>query len=132
VTVRTYSNQKPWITGNIRTELKAWATAFKEWNSNLEPYKKSSYAIRWTIKQAKRQYRTKIESYFTGSDASQMWQGLTVWSRSPQPMWVRPLNRSTFTGPQGQLDYQNVYCKHALTNRQVSSLTFSTSLCLTS
>ena len=22
VTVRTYSNQKPWITGNIRTELK--------------------------------------------------------------------------------------------------------------
>jgi hypothetical protein len=23
VTVRTYSNQKPWITGNIRTELKA-------------------------------------------------------------------------------------------------------------
>ena len=30
VTVRTYLNQKPWITGNIRTELKGRATAFKE------------------------------------------------------------------------------------------------------
>jgi hypothetical protein len=30
VTVRTYPNQKPWITGNISTELKARAVAFKE------------------------------------------------------------------------------------------------------
>ena len=48
----------------------------------------------------------------------------TVWSHSPQPMWVRPLNRSTFTRPQGQMDYQDVYSEHALTNWQVSSLTF--------
>jgi hypothetical protein len=30
VTARTYPNQKPWITGNISTELKARAAAFKE------------------------------------------------------------------------------------------------------
>ena len=30
VTVRTYSNHKPWITGSIRTELKGRAAAFKE------------------------------------------------------------------------------------------------------
>ena len=29
VTARTYPNQKPWITGNIRTELKARAATFK-------------------------------------------------------------------------------------------------------
>ena len=29
-TVRTYPNQKPWITGNILTELKGRAAAFKE------------------------------------------------------------------------------------------------------
>ncbi|CDQ60663.1 unnamed protein product [Oncorhynchus mykiss] len=29
VTVRTYTNQKPWITGNIRTKLKGRAAAFK-------------------------------------------------------------------------------------------------------
>ena len=53
VTVRTYPNQTPWITGNIRTELKARAAAFKEWDSNPEAYKKSRYALRRTIKQAK-------------------------------------------------------------------------------
>jgi hypothetical protein len=31
VTVHTYPKQKPWITGNIRIELKAGAAAFKEW-----------------------------------------------------------------------------------------------------
>ena len=34
VTVRTYPNQKPWITGNIRTGLKGRAAAFKNWDTN--------------------------------------------------------------------------------------------------
>ena len=67
VTLRTYPNQKPWITGNIRTDIKARAAAFKEWDTNPDAYKKSCYALRRTIKQANRQYRTKIESYYTGS-----------------------------------------------------------------
>ena len=50
--ILTYPNQKPWITGNIRTELKARAATFKGWDSNLEAYKKSPYALRWTIKTA--------------------------------------------------------------------------------
>ena len=74
VTVRIYPNQKPWITGNIRTELKARFAAFKE--RDPEAYKKSRYSLRRTIKQAKHQYRTKIESYYTGSDTHRMWQGL--------------------------------------------------------
>jgi hypothetical protein len=37
VTVRSYPNQKPWITGNICIELKA----FKEWDTNPDAYKKS-------------------------------------------------------------------------------------------
>lgn len=43
---------------------------------NPEAYNKCCYALRQTIKQAKRQYRAKIESYYTGSDARFMWQGL--------------------------------------------------------
>jgi hypothetical protein len=31
VAVHTYPNQKPWITGNIHTELKGRAVAFKDW-----------------------------------------------------------------------------------------------------
>jgi hypothetical protein len=76
VTVRTYPNQNPWITGNIRTELKARAAAFKERDSNPEVYKKSCNALRQTIKKAKPQYRTKIKLYYTGSEARRMWQCL--------------------------------------------------------
>ena len=76
VTVRTFPNQKPWITDNIRTELKARDAFFKERDSNPKAYKKSRYALRQTIKQAKLQYRTKIKSYYTGSDAHRMWQCL--------------------------------------------------------
>jgi hypothetical protein len=65
VSERTYPNQKPWITENIHTELKATAAAFKY-----------HYALRQTIKQAKRQYRTKTESYYTDADTRRMWQGL--------------------------------------------------------
>ena len=54
VTMRTYPNQKPWITDNIRTGLKARAAAFKVWNFNLGIYKKCCYARR-TFKQAKRE-----------------------------------------------------------------------------
>ena len=60
VTVRTYPNQKPWITGNSRTELKGRTAAFKVRDSNPEAYKKSCYALRRTIKHAKRHYRAKI------------------------------------------------------------------------
>ena len=76
------------ITGNIRTERKARAAAFKELDTNSDAYKKSRYVLRQTIKQAKCLYRTKIESYYTGSDAHQMWQGLktiTDCKRETQP-----------------------------------------------
>ena len=36
VTVLIFPKQKPWITGNIRTELKARAATFKERDSNPE------------------------------------------------------------------------------------------------
>ena len=73
VTIRTYPNQKAWIRGNICTELKARATTFKEQDTNPDAYKKFRYALRRTIKQAKRQYRIKIESYYTSCDAHRMW-----------------------------------------------------------
>ena len=41
VTVCTYPNKKPWITGNICTERKGRAAAFKERDSNPDAYKKS-------------------------------------------------------------------------------------------
>ena len=51
VTVRTYLNQKPWITGNIRIELKVRAATFKERETYPDAYKNSRYALRRTIAQ---------------------------------------------------------------------------------
>ena len=62
VTVRTYPNQKPWITCNICTVLKARAAPFKERDSNPEAYKKSHDALRLTIKKANHHHRTEIVS----------------------------------------------------------------------
>ena len=56
VTLHTYPNQKPWITGNISIELKARAATFKKLDTNPDAYNKYRYALRWTIKQARRQY----------------------------------------------------------------------------
>ena len=45
VTVCTFPNQKPWITGNICTELKGRSPAFKERDSNPEAYRESCYVL---------------------------------------------------------------------------------------
>jgi hypothetical protein len=38
VIIRTSPNQNPWTTGKIRTELKARAAAFKQWDTNPDVY----------------------------------------------------------------------------------------------
>uniref|UniRef100_A0A8K9USR6 Reverse transcriptase domain-containing protein n=1 Tax=Oncorhynchus mykiss TaxID=8022 RepID=A0A8K9USR6_ONCMY len=77
-TIKTFLNQKPWIDGSIRVKLKARTTAFNQGkvSGNMTEYKQCSYSLRKAIKQAKRQYRDKVESQFNGSDTRGMWQGL--------------------------------------------------------
>ena len=64
VTVKTFPKQNPWIDGSIRSKLKAQTTAFNHGNAtgNMTEYKQCSYSLRKAIKQAKRQYRDKVES----------------------------------------------------------------------
>jgi hypothetical protein len=64
----------------------------KERDTNQGAYKKSRYALRQTIKQANHQY---IESYYTGSDARRMWQGLkTITDYDGKPRHELPSDRS--------------------------------------
>ena len=52
-------------------------TAFNQGKvTNMTQYKQGSYSLRKAMKQAKRQYRDKLESQFNGSDTRGMWQGL--------------------------------------------------------
>ena len=70
---RTHTRQKMALT---QTEYQLCLIhSTKERETNPDAYKKSLYALRRTIKQAKRQYRMKIKSYYTGSDAHRR-QGL--------------------------------------------------------
>ncbi|KAM9414192.1 uncharacterized protein ACWYII_025639 isoform 1-T1 [Salvelinus alpinus] len=77
-TIKTFPNQKPWINGSIRVKLKARTTAFNQGKvtGNMTEYTQCSYSLRKAIKQAKSQYRDKIESQFNSSDTRGMWQGL--------------------------------------------------------
>uniref|UniRef100_A0A8K9Y355 Endonuclease/exonuclease/phosphatase domain-containing protein n=1 Tax=Oncorhynchus mykiss TaxID=8022 RepID=A0A8K9Y355_ONCMY len=76
VTIKTYPNQKPCRC--IRTKLKARPTAFNHGRltGNMAEYKQCCYSLHKAIKQAKCQYRDKVESQFNGSDTTHMWQGL--------------------------------------------------------
>jgi hypothetical protein len=74
VTIKTYPNQKLWIDGGIRAKLKMRTTAFNHGKvaGNMTEYKQCSYSLRKAIKQAKCQYRDKVESQFNGSDTRRM------------------------------------------------------------
>ena len=77
-TIKTLTNQKTWIDGSIHAKLKARTTAFNQGKAtgNMTEYKQCSYSLHKAIKQAKRQYRDKVESQLNGSDTRHMWQGL--------------------------------------------------------
>lgn len=74
VTIKTFPNQNPWIDGSMRAKLKARPTAFNHGTAtrNMAEYKQCSYSLRKAIKQAKSQYRDKVESQINGSDTRRM------------------------------------------------------------
>ena len=78
VTIKIFPNQKPWIDGSILAKLKAQTNAFNHGKAtgNMTKYKPCRYSLRKAIKQAKLQYRHKVELQFNGSDTRGMWQGL--------------------------------------------------------
>ncbi|KAL7887606.1 hypothetical protein AOLI_G00053270 [Acnodon oligacanthus] len=44
--------------------------------SNAEDYRRSRYDLHRYIREAKRQYRLKLEGYYTTMDSQRKWQGL--------------------------------------------------------
>ena len=59
---------------DIHCLLKSRSEAFK--SGNTDQYKKARYDLRRSIKDAKRQYRTKLESQASHTDPSRLWQDL--------------------------------------------------------
>ncbi len=78
VTIRTFTNQKPWVDRSIRDAVNNRTAAYNAGllSGNMSEYKTSCYALRRAIRAAKRQYSEKIESHFQLNDSRRMWQGL--------------------------------------------------------
>ncbi len=78
VTIRTFSNQKPWVDRTIRAAVNQRTAAYNAGllSGNMSEYKASCYALRRAVRAAKLRYRERIESHFQLNDSRHMWQGL--------------------------------------------------------
>ncbi len=78
VTIRTFSNQKPWVNRSIRDAINHRTAAYNAGllSGNMSEYKALCYALRRAVRAAKRRYRERIESHFQLNDSRRMWQGL--------------------------------------------------------
>ncbi len=88
VTIRTFSNQKPWVDRTIRAAVNQRTAAYNAGllSGNMSDYKASCYALRRAVRAAKLRYRERIESHFQLNDSRRMWQGLkTICSSGNNP-----------------------------------------------
>ncbi len=78
VTIRTFSNQKPWVDSTIRDAVNHRTAAYNAGllSGNMSEYKASCYALRRAVRAPKLRYRERIESRFQLNDSQRMWQGL--------------------------------------------------------
>ncbi len=78
VTIKTFSNQKPWVDRTIRDAVNHRTAAYNVGilSGNMSEYKSSCYALRRAVRAAKRRYSERIESHFQLNDSRRMWQGL--------------------------------------------------------
>ncbi len=78
VTIRGFSNQKPWVDRTIRDAVNHRTAAYNAGilSGNMSEYKASCYALWRAVRAAKLRYRERIESHFQLNDSRRMWQGL--------------------------------------------------------
>ncbi len=78
VTIKTFSNQKPWVDRTIRDAVNHRTAAYNAGilSGKMSEYKTSCYALRRAVRAAKLRYSERIESHFQLNDSRRMWQGL--------------------------------------------------------
>ncbi len=74
VTIRTFSNQKPWVDRSICDAVNHRTAAYNDGllSGNMSKYKASCYALRRAVRAAKLRYRERIESHFQLNDSRRM------------------------------------------------------------
>ncbi len=66
VTIRTFSNQKPWVDRTIRAAVHQRTATYNGslLSGNMSEYRASCYALRRAVRAAKLRYRERIKSHF--------------------------------------------------------------------
>uniref|UniRef100_A0A3B3D318 Reverse transcriptase domain-containing protein n=1 Tax=Oryzias melastigma TaxID=30732 RepID=A0A3B3D318_ORYME len=73
-TIRVFPNQKPWMTSQVRTLLRARDTAFRSGDRAL--YSAARADLRRGIKKAKADHRMRIESNLSSNNSREVWRGI--------------------------------------------------------
>lgn len=76
--VRSFPNQKPWLTAEVRSLLRARDAAYR--SGDATAYSIARSALRSGIKAAKLEYRQRIETHFSNSDPRRVWEGIRAMS----------------------------------------------------
>ncbi len=72
--IQIFPNQKPWMTSKVRCLLKKRNTAFR--SGDKAQYSTARADLRRGIKEAKDDYRRKIEVYLEQDNSWSMWRGI--------------------------------------------------------
>ncbi|KAK7925826.1 hypothetical protein WMY93_008136 [Mugilogobius chulae] len=75
-TVKTYSNNKPWFTKDIRTLHKKKNQAYTDGNESL--YRAAKYELRAAIRKAKSKYANTLEKQIASNDTKSVWKKLKI------------------------------------------------------
>lgn len=70
--INVFSNQKPWFNSEVKTIIKAQDTAFK--SGDIEEYRNARGKLRNGIKDAKHNYKQRIEDHFNKNYSHSMWK----------------------------------------------------------
>uniref|UniRef100_A0A669EHA4 Reverse transcriptase domain-containing protein n=1 Tax=Oreochromis niloticus TaxID=8128 RepID=A0A669EHA4_ORENI len=72
--IRVFPNQKPWMTSEVRSLLKARDAAFRSGDRAL--YRAARADLKRGIKKAKSDHKRNIESHLSSNNTREVWQGM--------------------------------------------------------
>ncbi|KAK1803842.1 hypothetical protein P4O66_003747 [Electrophorus voltai] len=80
ITIKKFSNQKPWVDRTIREALNSRTSAYNAGiiSGNMDEYKSAAYGVRRAVREAKRRYGKKLETQFQQCGSRSLWQGLRM------------------------------------------------------
>ncbi|KAI3370917.1 hypothetical protein L3Q82_007423 [Scortum barcoo] len=100
--VRCFSNNKPWVTPDLRALLQEKRRAFQSGDRDELRRVQRDLKLKWKIKECKASYRRKMEDHLQQNNAREVWRGLQAISgqgknerRNPEPGdrdWANKLN----------------------------------------